>query len=162
MTKSLTVLQKWERRYIPEPNSGCHLWLCYYNEHGYGQTRVGGRKGCNILAHRLAWELFRGPIPDELFVLHRCDNPACVNPDHLYVGTQVDNEADVARRKRWGGPRNLPCGAKHHHATAKLTSEQVRAIRVDLRPQSEIARSYGVAQAAISRLKNGHSYTHIK
>lgn len=162
MTKALTELQKWERRYIPEPMSGCHLWLKYLNNKGYGQTRIGGRAGCNILAHRLAWKIFRGPIPEGLGVLHICDNPCCVNPEHLFIGTQADNAQDMARKGRWGGPRKLPRGAAHPRATAKLSEEDVKAIRIDSRTHKLIAIQYGVSQASVSRVQSRKSFSHVE
>lgn len=162
MTRALTELQKWERRYIPEPMSGCHLWLRYLNSAGYGQTRIGGRAGRNILAHRLAWQMFRGPIPEGLGVLHSCDNPCCVNPDHLFVGDQADNMEDMSRKGRWGPPRNLPTGAAHSRAMAKLSADDVRAIRADSRIHKLIAAQYGVSQGSISRVQARKSFSHIE
>ena len=69
---------------------------------GYGRIGRGGRGNGIIQTHRLTWEWANGPIPDGLFVLHRCDNPACVRPDHLFLGTQRDNLADMTRKGRRG------------------------------------------------------------
>ncbi len=80
-----------------DPKTGCHLGT------GSKKSRIYG--GMHILTHRLAWALANGPIPDGLFVLHRCDNPASRNPDHLYLGTQPDNMADMMRKGRARGPR---------------------------------------------------------
>ena len=77
---------------IPEPNTGCWLWLGFISPDGYG-TR---------LAHRRAWELARGPIPDGMLVCHRCDVRHCVNPDHLFLGTHLDNMRDMIRKGRGG------------------------------------------------------------
>lgn len=79
--------------------NGCWLWTRGRNEHGYG---VLDRKSGSGLAHRYSWELANGPIPTGLQVLHRCDNPPCVNPEHLFLGTRLDNMADMtAKGRHW-------------------------------------------------------------
>lgn len=85
-------------RYIPEPNTGCWLWCGTLNQNGYGKIlrRVHGE----VSAHRLFWTAHRGPIPDGLWVLHRCDTPACVNPAHLFLGTIQDNTYDMIAKGR--------------------------------------------------------------
>lgn len=86
------ILLRFESKYIPEPNSGCWLWTgnCYPN--GYGQISIN-YKSC--LAHRYSWTVKYGAIPDGLWVLHRCDVKKCVNPDHLFLGTNSDNQKDA-------------------------------------------------------------------
>jgi HNH endonuclease len=76
---------------VVDPKTGCHVW------------RGGGRRtygALMITAHRLAWEMANGPIPEGMLVLHKCDNPRCCNPDHLCLGTQLDNMADMSRKGR--------------------------------------------------------------
>ncbi len=93
----LTVQRRIEDWSIPEPNSGCWIWLKSTNAKGYAHLR---HEGIMWRANRLAWVAYRGQIPEGLFVLHHCDNPACVNPDHLYVGTHAKNMEDKAKRNR--------------------------------------------------------------
>lgn len=101
-----STLRRMETLSIPEPNTGCFLWLGCVKRHGYGVVGVKrsgrtGRSGWRSeAAHRVAWELANGPVPPGLFVLHTCDQPGCINPKHLYVGTQFDNMQDSVRRKR--------------------------------------------------------------
>jgi len=88
----------------PEPTSGCWLWTGAPDSSGYGRANVA--PGKQERSHRAAWTLLRGPIPQGLFVCHRCDNRGCVNPDHLYLGTHQDNVRDAVQRRRfWRGPR---------------------------------------------------------
>lgn len=82
-----------------EKGPGCWLWTGAKNSRGYGQT-ASGLKGKSKLAHRASYEHFYGPIPDGLYVLHRCDVPHCVNPQHLFVGTAADNMQDAVRKGR--------------------------------------------------------------
>lgn len=81
----------------PEPNSGCHLWTGRVGRGGYGSITVGSK---HRLVHRLRYEREFGPIPEGMFACHRCDTPACVNPDHLFLGTVVDNNRDAVRKGR--------------------------------------------------------------
>ena len=123
---------------------GCWLWRASRKPHGYGQLRLDGT---TRYAHRVAYRLVKGPIPTGLDVCHLCDVRACVNPAHLFVGTRADNMQDAARKGRVG--------------SAKLTPEDVRAIRADTRPQVAIAASYGVVQTTISSIKRGKTWRHV-
>jgi hypothetical protein len=129
-----------ERYVVAE--SGCWEWTGRKDENGYGRIQVLGRS--NHCAHRLSYELNVGLIPDGLNACHRCDNPGCVNPAHLFIGTQGDNMRDCARKGRLGMQRNpermvgdnnishtrpecVRRGERHH--SAKLTSASVTNIR---------------------------------
>ena len=90
-------LEKFEERFTPEPNTGCWLWIGASINNEKGHFRMRGKEW---IASRAAWELYRGPIPEGDYVLHHCDNPWCVNPDHLYTGTQTDNMRDAKVRNR--------------------------------------------------------------
>ena len=113
-----SVRERFEARYEIDQESGCWLWTGTCNPAGYGTI---GKDRRERLAHRVSWELHRGPIPDGLSVCHHCDVPRSVNPDHLFVGTDADNMADKTRKMRqhWGEKK----------PTSKLTEGQVRAIR---------------------------------
>lgn len=133
---------------------GCWLWLGARNNKGYGQ--VTGRRGRNVLAHRASYELHFGDIPDGHMVLHRCDNRACVNPDHLFTGTAKDNTQDMMQK----GRHKVPQGTANHRA--KLTEEQVQAIRQETGSIRSIARKYGVTHGAITPILSGKSWKTLK
>jgi DNA-binding CsgD family transcriptional regulator len=113
---------------------------------GYGVVSIGGRP---VRASRAAWEEAHGPIPTGLQVLHKCDMRCCVNPGHLFLGTHADNMADMAKKGR------CPSLRGERHPQAKLSDAQRLAILADSRPQSEIARSFGIGQSMVSMLKSG-------
>lgn len=125
----------------------CWEWRASREAFGYGVFTVDGRRE---LAHRVAWRLIMGDIPDGMCVLHRCDNPPCVNPAHLFLGNRRDNQRDMARKGR------STHGAKN--STAKLTSRTAAAILRRVRSgerQKDAAARYGVTQSLVSRLVNG-------
>lgn len=133
-----------------EPNTGCWLWSGRINHGGYGL--LGKRER----AHRLSWKIHRGEIPDGLCVLHRCDTPACVNPEHLWVGTVAENNADRSAKGR---------GAKVHKRAvrtygegmnrSKLSNEDVAEIKKGLDGVAATARRFGVSKAHIYRIRSG-------
>lgn len=85
-------------RVSPEGLTGCWLWTGAM-QHGYGKVRILMKE---VRAHRASWEMHKGPIPEGMNVLHRCDTPMCVNPDHLFLGSQQDNMADKKQKQRNG------------------------------------------------------------
>ena len=133
---------------------GCWEWIGLKNEPGYGVLHVGKRI---ILAHRVSHMLYKGEIPDGLFVLHRCDRPSCVAPKHLWLGTIADNQADMARKGRGRG-NSMP---GQLHPNAKLTEKKVRHILSSSEMGKNLARRYGVAQTTISDIRKGRSWRHV-
>lgn len=135
----------------------CWPWTAGLDPRGYGRFFVPGRSRGNnrVGAHRIAYELAKGEIPAGLHVLHSCDNRRCCNPAHLRVGTNLDNVADRAARKR--GREHRQSGEAN--ANAKLTDAQVEEIRRAATgargEQTALARKYGVKQAQIWRILNG-------
>ena len=152
----------------PEPNSGCWLWRAGLTRYGYGAI---GHRGGSILAHRASWAFSRGPIPEGMLVCHKCDVPACVNPDHLFLGTYADNAADRERKGRGRQPSGENHASRKHpfalprgeaHWCAKLTSETVAAIRADARTQQKIASAYGISQSVVGGIKRREIWRHVQ
>ena len=144
----------------------CWIWTGSQTPSGYGQIGRGSR-GCGQLqAHRVSWELANGPIPDGLWVLHKCDNPPCVNPSHLFIGTRADNMRDCASKRRLlaqANPSRLARGSRH--GKAKITERDAIGIRSRLHAgesQSAIARSLGVSVALVHFIANGRTWKHVQ
>lgn len=133
----------------------CWVWTAGRTPKGYGAFYPHRRH--QVAAHRWAYEHFVGPIPDGMYVLHSCDNPPCVNPDHLSVGTQRDNIQQCIERGRL--TRANQKGAANPRA--RLTDDDVRAIRDDPRTATAIASDYDMGLTAISRIKRRQSWAHV-
>lgn len=141
----------WAKVDQAEPN-GCWPWTGHRIDTGYGRFYLGGKhRG----THRVAWTFTYGLIPDGLHVLHRCDNPPCCNPVHLWIGTHSDNMRDMVAKGRLGGRKGAKPGELHHGA--RLTYHQVE----DIRRRSalgergcDLAVAFGVSTATISRIRN--------
>lgn len=131
-------------------NNGCWIWTGSTAHYGHGIISVHGK---HALAHRISWTLHHGPIPDGVMICHKCDVPACINPDHLYVGNAKTNSADMVSRNRIA--RGETSG------TAKLTAKQVIAIRKDDRTRSDIAADFGVSTTMVNNIKSGKAWRHL-
>lgn len=129
----------------------CWEWGGHRNEKGYGRMDVAGRL---IRCHRVSWEIHNGPIPVGKQVLHRCDNPPCWNPAHLFLGTNNDNIADRMRKGR------TPCGEKHK--SSKLTAERVREILKADGSQRELARRFGISRRHVGHIRRREVWKHIE
>lgn len=144
----------------PEPNTGCHLWVGKSHTRGYPVLGVG--KSRTALGHRIAYEHFKGPIPEGAHVLHTCDVPSCVNPDHLWLGDPRANSDDKIRkgRLRYGLPEHRNRG--ENQGRSKLTWEQVDHIRRREMSQRKYAALYGVVQQTISSIQTGRIWCHAR
>jgi len=137
----------------------CLIWTGTRSAAGYGQLAVDGKLW---YTHRLAWTMANGAIPDGMHVCHHCDNPPCCRLEHLFLGTDADNLADMRRKGRQVNAQ--PIGAQH--GRAKLTDDQVRAIRARYwsaeRPtQPSLAMEYGVSDSTISLIVRNKHWRHL-
>lgn len=147
-----TLLDRFNAK-ITVDKTGCWLWTACLNGAGYGRIRVNRK---TLKAHRVSYELHKGPIPDGLFVCHSCDVPSCVNPDHLWLGTSQDNVDDCVRKGRQTRGEKI--------AQSKLTESDVKQIR-SLYPklsQYKLAAKFKVDQSAISDIITRESWSHVK
>lgn len=150
--RGTSLKERLEIRSNPNSATGCWDFIGNKNPAGYGQLTINRK---TFLAHRLSYALYVGPIPNGMHVLHRCDVRACMNPDHLFLGTHQDNMADKMSKGRHVAPKGT------QHGSAKLTEANVLAIRADSRIQIEIATAYGISQTAVCDIKNRKRWKHI-
>lgn len=141
-------------RYTKPSENGCINYLGAINSEGYGWFRPSAAEKV-IKAHRAAWILEHGEIPEGMHVCHNCDNRKCVNHKHLFLGTNADNVRDKTQK----GRASALIGVKHWKA--RLTDADIVAIRQDGRTQTEIARVYGVRQATISQIIRRIGWKHV-
>lgn len=144
-------------KHRPELGS-CWIWTGSKSRKGYGGIRES--EGRRLLrAHRVSWAIHHGPVNDEDCVLHHCDNPACVRPDHLWIGTYKDNAVDAARKGRsplMQHPESARRGERHHMAV--LTDSQVaelRALHVAGHAKRSLARKFGVSRGCVCGILRG-------
>lgn len=166
--------QRFEDNYVPEPNSGCWLWLAgVTKKKGYATMKIGTRR---IIASRAAWALFRGPLqdsetgPGEICVLHKCDVPSCVNPAHLFLGTHQDNAFDrehKGRGFRFGhgehpAAKRPPKGTSNPRAL--ITDADVRTIRAEAlagAKHKDLAARYGLRPSYVGSIIYGRTWSHV-
>jgi hypothetical protein len=141
-----------------DKSGDCWLWTAFVDDCGYGRFRPTSKSSMNM-AHRHAWMLTYGPIPEGLLVCHRCDNPACVNPDHLFLGTHAENMTDMASK---GRSRD---SFGEQNPRAKLTENTVREIRARYAAGGitlkQLGAEYSVSDQAVWRLVHRKSWRHL-
>lgn len=151
MRPPIPLDERFKSRYTPIPESGCWIWEGALVD-GYGA--IDDEAGNGKRAHRVSWELQYGTIPQGAQVLHRCDIRCCVNPAHLFLGSNKDNIVDKVNKKR--------CAKGEVHSRAKLTNAQVRSIYTDTRPIKVIAEEHGVIYGTVYAIKHGYNWKHLK
>jgi len=139
---------------IIHPRTRCWMWTAAVNNQGYGLVNRRRQKDGRY-AHRVAYKLFNGDIPDGMFVLHKCDTPRCVNPEHLSLGTQSDNIKDCASKGR------LVDNSGERHGMAKLDAEKVLQIRASDAKNGDLAKQYNVSETTIRFIRQRKLWKHI-
>lgn len=146
------VIERVMRRIEVDSETGCWLWLGATGDYGHGVIGAGSRDEGLKKAHRVTWEHFRGPIPEDRQVNHTCDVPRCVNPNHLYLGKQADNIRDMVERGRESRP------------SARLGANEVRAIR-SLRAHgvsvAALSEAFGVGAQQVYRIASGKQWKNV-
>ena len=144
--------QRFNKKWISDSKNECWLWTDKLEHSGYGKMRY---KNLIIKAHRAAYEIFFGKIPHGLSVLHRCDVRSCVNPKHLFLGTQQDNMDDMKIKGRERHQQGECVG------TAKLSGLMINEIRMSSDTHKNLAEKYSVSRASIHNIKKGKSWKHV-
>lgn len=157
--KPATVEERFWRHVKKTP--GCWEWDgSAKSKRGYGQISMGGRGGKQELVHRFSYTLHKGEIPYGMVVMHMCDNPKCVNPDHLTIGTHSENTRDAVKKGRWKSIPPLNCGENQH--SSKLTADDVRFIRDNPKIEAkELAAKYGTNITSIHKVRRRQTWKHI-
>lgn len=152
-TRTETPEQRFARFVFPVTESGCWIWMGALNPvSGYGCLTAENKVQT---AHRRSWKIHRGPIPAGQNVCHHCDIRCCVNPDHLYLGTQRENLRDMVKR---GRGRKVLGEAR---PTAKLTDETVRAIRASSKSNRALAVEYSVSYGVVGKVRRRSAWSHV-
>jgi hypothetical protein len=145
--------------------AGCWIWSGALDSHGYGVINIGGTKK----AHRVSWIAFNGPIPEGMSVLHKCDVPSCINPNHLFLGTQADNMADMIAK----GRDRKAVGDNHpsrrypelrrgiNNSRARLSEADIEAIRSSPMGCRKLAKLYGISVTHACNIRNRKAWGHI-
>jgi len=152
---TLKLTQRLLRNSTLDPETGCWNWDNSKSRWGYGHINVAGKIK---LAHRVSYATLNGAIPDGLCVLHRCDNPACINPEHLFLGTNADNVADKVKKNRQS---LIGQGKGEKHTMSKLTNKDVLNIRASSLSQNKLAAMYHTTQSNISLIRSRAHWAHI-
>lgn len=151
--------EKFLSKSFPEPNTGCWLWVGKTTADGYGQLHPGDNEFGLSSAHRYSYTIHHGHISANLQVLHKCDQPCCINPDHLFLGTQQENIADMDRK----GRRKVGMGVRH--SRAKIDDDIALSIkamyRTGLYKQTDLANRFNISRSVVSKIVNGNGWKHV-
>lgn len=143
-----------EDKYIPEPNTGCWLWIGAEDDKGYGRVGIPGTRR-QTLAHRVLYEKHVGPIPRGMFLCHKCDMPLCVNPQHMFIGTVRENAQDMSKKGRAPHSKNT---------TRKMTPDLVRELRAQHAEGAnnhELARRFPVSRTTVRLIVRGEIWKDV-
>lgn len=150
-----TIENRFHTKVTEKDKNGCMLWTAFINPKGYGLFKFNGR---TMPAHRCSYELHFGKIPKGMCVLHKCDVRNCVNPDHLFLGTQIENIKDMCKK----GRNSKSVGMDN--PKSKLTDRKVKNIKMKLSQGitiTKLAKQYKVAECTIGFIKSNQTWKHI-
>ena len=150
-----SLRDRFDEKWIQDPVTGCWNWIGAISGK---RPSIGTFARKSALAYRVSYEIHRGPIPLGLSVCHRCDNPVCVNPDHLFLGTQAENLADMSVKGRGHGACKNRSAAGYR---VKLTEDQVRAIRSSSTSGRIAAAEFGISQPMVAAIRRCSSWRHV-
>lgn len=148
-----SLRERFEEKFLPEPNSGCWLWTASCGTSGYGQIGRGVRGAPPLMAHRASWEIYRGIIPNGLCVCHKCDNRLCVNPDHLFLGSDAENLRDARNKGRFDVAYSNRRGEGGPNSRLKTTD--VLKIIASTEPNNVLAQTFNTSSVNICQIKSG-------
>jgi len=146
-----SMIERFEEKYVKIAGVDCWIWTGARHTFGYGNFWTGKKYD---VAHRVSYALYVGEIPQGMNVLHKCDNPSCIRPDHLFIGTDQDNIYDKCMKGRARGPKMV--GEKN--PSSKISSEIVLLIRADKRAHRVICNDYGISKTQVGRIKRNESW----
>lgn len=150
------LIDRFNAKWVKDEASGCYLWTGAHLPKGYGIIKRPGERR-QFYAHRLAYLIHKGEIPKGIQVCHSCDTPACVNPEHLFLGTRRDNQQDMkAKGRSLYGERN------GHSKLTKRDVLEMRALKVAGVRQSKLALVYDVHPMTVSQIVTGKRWRHLK
>ena len=151
--------ERFDNLYIPEPNSGCWIWIGNLNNKGYGKFQLGRTGYSMVYAHRFSYETHHcKEIPKHMDLCHTCDITLCVNPDHLWIGTRQQNMADCLKKGRFGS-YPMP-GALNPKAT--ITEEQATEILNSNEPAKVFKKRYNCSKHLVSKIRTGKTWKHLR
>jgi len=147
-----TTKEKFEDKIFYSPD-GCWLWTGYTTKLNYGEVIINYKK---VRTHRASYMIYKGEIPEGIFVCHHCDNPLCVNPDHLFLGTQLDNMRDMIKK----GRRVIATSEKKSKKINRDDATFIVSMK-GIIPSMELAKKYNMSQSSISRIQRGDRWTRL-
>ena len=147
----ISISEKIANKVAKIPETGCWIWLGSITKHGYGKMTLGAKTHIN--AHRASYELKHGPIPEGMLALHHCDIKCCVNPDHIFLGTQQANMNDKVCKNRQAN------GIKH--GMSKLTEEQAKEAKFGNVKPVELAKKFNCSATTIRQIRSGLYWKHL-